>query len=516
MFSANGSIFNKFTAIVLFILLILPQRADCQRTILDSTFTFRAGIVKTGNALDIISRKTGFHFTYDSRLINTDIKTEMTFTDMKLDVILNSILKNDSLDFSVIDKFIIISRAIRRPSQRSDSISTNKSNYITGIILDDESMEPLPFATLGFKHKGKGTVTNNNGEFGMNITSDLLNDTLSVSYLGYFSREVTVMQAVGNNFTILMTREYISIPEIIIRNQIPLEIISRVKREIPHNYGNTPAYLTGFYREGVLKKNELQTYSEAVIKIFKSSYTASLLGDQLKVFKSRKIENTDRSDTLAVRLKAGLSTCLELDGAKNTFDFLSTESLPDYIYRMTDIVTYDDESAYVIEFEQREMVDLPLYKGTIYINTTDFAVLHAEFELNQALIHKMKDSFVSNSSRGFNTWPLSVKYAVSYRKIDGRYFLSHVRGNLLFNSKQKKKLFNSQFMVFFELAITDVDLQNVTRFEREEIAPIHSIFSRTINSYDPLFWGDQDFLRPEDNLLQALKNMNVRLQEFSK
>jgi hypothetical protein len=66
------------------------------------------------------------------------------------------------------------------------------------------------------------------------------------------------------------------------------------------------------------------------------------------------------------------------------------------------------------------------------------------------------------------------------------------------------------------LAITEISLTNVTRFDREELAPIHSVFSRTITSYDPLFWGNQDFLRPEDNLLQALKKMNVKLQEFSK
>jgi hypothetical protein len=128
----------------------------------------------------------------------------------------------------------------------------------------------------------------------------------------------------------------------------------------------------------------------------------------------------------------------------------------------------------------------------------------------------MKDSFVSNSSRGFNTWPVSVKYSVAYRKETNRYFLSHVRGDLVFASKQKKKLFNTQFKVFFELAITETELKNVARFDREELAPIHSVFSKTINSYDPLFWGNQDFLKPEDNLLQALKNMNVRLQEFSK
>ncbi|HSW61040.1 MAG TPA: hypothetical protein VLJ60_09585, partial [bacterium] len=130
-------------------------------------------------------------------------------------------------------------------------------------------------------------------------------------------------------------------------------------------------------------------------------------------------------------------------------------------------------------------------------------------------IQKMKDSFVTSSSRGFETWPLTVKYSVSYRKLNGRYFLNHVRGNLVFLSKRRKKLFNSQFNVFFELAISGIKTENVTRFEREELAPVHSVFSKTITSYDYQFWGDQDFLKPEENLLQALKNMKVNLLEFS-
>ncbi len=324
-----------------------------------------------------------------------------------------------------------------------------------------------------------------------------------------------VRMAFHQDLTILMKREFISIPEIIIKNQIPQEIIYKTVLAIRRNYSNEPTYMTGFYREGVMKKKELQNYSEAIVRIYKSSYTGTLLGDQMKIYKSRKIENTKRTDTLAVRLKAGMSTCLELDGAKNLFDFLSRESMADYRYRLSDIVTWEDESAYAIEFEQREDIDQPLYKGIVYINTSDFAILHAEFELNQALIHKMKESFIYNSTKGFNTWPVSVKYSVSYRKVNKTYYLSHVRGDMIFSSKQKKKLFNTQFLVFFELAVTDIDLKNVKRFEREELAPIHSVFSKTILNYDPDFWGNQDFLRPEDNLLKELKNMKVKLQEFS-
>jgi hypothetical protein len=516
MSSSNGNINVKFLAIALFILLISAQIAECQQSILDSAFTFRAGVVKTGNALDIITRQTGYNFTYDSRLIDQEKKTTLTFKNTRLKVVLDSLLKNDSLVFSVIDKFIIISHSERNPSPPADSAQMSKVNYITGKIIDDESSEPLPFATIALKNKGKGTVTNNNGDFGLRITSDLLNDTLSFSYLGYMGRELPVRKAFGNNLTISMRREFISIPEIIIRNQNPQDIILRTLKAIPRNYGNTPVSMTGFYREGVMKKTELQTYSEAILQIYKSAYSGTIFKDQIKVFKSRKLENIDRTDTLTIRLKAGLNTCLELDGAKNIFDFLTIESASDYSYRLVDIVTYDDETAYAIEFEQKENIDLALFKGTIYINTVDFGILNAEFEINPRQIHTIKNSFVSASSHGFDTWPISVKYSVSYRKMNNRYFLNHVRGDLVFTSIQKKRLFHTQFRVFFELAITDTELANVTRFEREELAPIHSIFSKTINNYDPVFWGNQDFLRPEDNLLQFLKNMNVKLQEFSK
>jgi hypothetical protein len=516
MLPFNGYKILILQAIALFIFLILPLRAVCQRSILDSTFTFRAGTVKTVSALDIITRQTGYNFTYDSRLITAEKKTELTFSNTKLRVILNSMLNNDSIVFTIIDKYIIISRAVKPSSASDSSMNKGKPTFITGIIVDDETLEPLPSAAIGIKNRRRGTISNSNGEFGLNIPPEILRDTISVSYLGYFGREIPVSQAVGNNLTISMKREFISIPEIIIRNQIPQEILTKAYHAISRNYGDTPALMTGFYREGVLKKSELQSYSEAVLQIYKSAYSGTLLRDQIKVYKSRKIENTNLSDTLTVRLKAGLSTCLDLDGVKNTFDFLTPDSMKYYTYRITDIVTNDDETAFAIEFEQREFVDLPLFKGTVYVNTVDFGIMNAEFEINPSLLHKMKDSFISNTSPGFNTWPVSVKYSVAYRKMNNRYFFSHVRGDLVFSSRQKKKLFNTQFKVFFELAITDTELKNVKRFDRDEVAPTHSVFSKSIKNYDPLFWGDQDFLRPEDNLLQAIKKMNIRLQEFSK
>jgi hypothetical protein len=515
MLSSDDHIIKRICLILLFILIAGTRQAHSQLGILDSAYTFRAGTIKTGTALNMISRQTGYYFTYDSRLVDQEKKTVFSFTAVKLKIILEPLIKHDSLHYSVINRYIIIYKSTPILSLPIATPGWEVKD-ITGVITDNESGEPLPFATIGIISTGRGTVTNNNGEFGLKITRDCINDSLSVSYLGYFSRKIPVRSALGNNFNIKMTREYISIPEIIIRNQIPQEIMRKAYYAVENNYGTSPSILTAFYREAALKKGNLQIYSEAVLQIYKSPYTSSLLNDQVKIMKSRKVENIGLKDTLTIRLKAGLSSCLMLDGARNTFDFLFPGNFAQYDYRMTDIVTVDEESAYVIEFVQKSNVDIPLYKGSIYINTFSFAIVQAEFEINPVYISKSREDFVTNPAHGYSIWPVSVKYNVSYRKVGERYFLNHARGELNFNAKQSRRLFNSSFEVFFELAVTDISLDNVTRFDRDEIAPVHSIFSKTITSYDPSFWGDQDFLKPEENLLQALKNMKVKLQEFSK
>ena len=158
--------------------------------------------------------------------------------------------------------------------------------------------------------------------------------------------------------------------------------------------------------------------------------------------------------------------------------------------------------------------DVLEFNGSLYINTDDYAILRAVYEISPESLQKMRESFISAHSRGFVTWPVSVRYSVSYRKVLGRYFLSHVRGDLIFSSRQKRKLFRTQFKVFLELAITGMNTKNVSKFEREDLAPIHSVFSKTITNYDSELWKNQDFLMPEENLLQALKNLNVRMHEY--
>lgn len=496
-------------------LLLLSMHSFTQENVLDSPLNLSGNSTRASRALSEVSRLTGYLFTYDTRIIDADRTFTIPRYDMTVREILDSVTGDPSVRYSVMGRHIILYREVVKPPA-ADTLPEPMPFFISGKITDTETSEPLPYATIGISHRARGTVTNFNGDFILRISEECLDDTLSVSYVGYVNRRITVRSLSGNYMTISMDRDFIPIPEIIIRAQDPLLIIRKTISSVASNYGTTPALLTGFYREGVYRRKEPQVYSEAVVQIYKSPYARSLQNDQVKVLRSRKIENLEVKDTLAVRLKAGLSATLSLDGMRHLFDFLDPESFSSYEYHLRDIVTIDGQTAFVISFIQREWITEPLMQGDIYINVDNYSVVLAEFEVNPLYIDQTGESFISRIPREYSMRPEYVRYRTHYRYVNGRYYLAHVRGDLGFLARGKKKLFSSRFNIFFELAITDHRTGNVTRFDHEELAPVYSIFSRTIDGYDAEFWQDFDFLKPEEDLIEALERLNVRLGEFGR
>ena len=139
MLSSGDHKIKRISSILLFVIITGTHQAYSQLGILDSVYSFRAGNVKTGAALNIISRQTGYYFTYDSRLIDPEKKTALSFTKVRLSIILDSLLKNDSLHYSVINRYIIIYKAI--PILSLQNLTPDwEVKYITGIISDNESV----------------------------------------------------------------------------------------------------------------------------------------------------------------------------------------------------------------------------------------------------------------------------------------------------------------------------------------------------------------------------------------
>lgn len=65
---------------------------------------------------------------------------------------------------------------------------------ISGRVTDAKTGQPLPFVNIGVVGKALGTVSNEQGQYGLPFQESLAADTVRVSYLGYQPRLLTLRQ----------------------------------------------------------------------------------------------------------------------------------------------------------------------------------------------------------------------------------------------------------------------------------------------------------------------------------
>ena len=149
--------------------------------------------------------------------------------------------------------------------------------------------------------------------------------------------------------TIKLIPDPIPIQEVIIRTGDPAELLRKAIARIAKNYGNTPAMLTGFYRETIKQNRHYVAVSEAVIDIYKSGYKNNFEFDRLKIYKGRKSQDVKRMDTVIFKLQGGPKTSLLLDVVKNPAALLTEDFFEYYNYKLNGIVNIDERegNAYI-------------------------------------------------------------------------------------------------------------------------------------------------------------------------
>ncbi len=502
---------------VLFILLLLCFNINAQTNLLDKKINLNLSETTIENALDSIEQKAQCYFTYNADLFKDRKPLDINIKSEKLSSVLRKLIPDKDLNFHVTKKHIVIvpvkeTLNVPAPKEIIPYISYRK---LAGIVTDQNSKEALPYASIGIRGKHVGTITNLDGEFSLSISSENLNDTLVFSYVGYQNKEIVVSHLKNNQIEVELKEDFISLQEVIIRNNDPLVLVRAAVNNIYKNYPQKSTNLTSFYRESVMKNNKYMIYLESVLDIYKNSYSQQNALERVKVFKSRKIYDVTRLDTISFRLKGGIQGCLQLDIVKNLPEFLNEEYTHLYNYRLVDISTYNNRSVYIIEFKPKPKLSEPLLEGRLFIETTNLAIIRAEFGYEKYRLNELKDRFIVKGSSKTKAKPTMVNYVVSYRDINGKYYLNHTLGNLKFKVKNKKKLFSSYFSTSFEMATTNIKSEDVVRFKYRESIPPTTIFSNHRTTYDPTFWGKSNFIKPEESIQDALKRINNSMQQIA-
>ena len=107
----------------------------------------------------------------------------------------------------------------------------------------------------------------------------------------------------------------------------------------------------------------------------------------------------------------------------------------------------------------------------------------------------------------------SGNYLVNYREVNGKWYLNHVRSELVFKCKWDKKLFRSTYTAGFEMAVTDRDTTNVNKFKFKEAAKISDVFADQVNYFnDDDYWGEYNYIKPDESIEMAIAKLNKKLK----
>jgi len=511
-------LFRAYRILIFSVSIFYFNNVQGQEQLLDKTITIRKQNTTLYNALNLISEKAGCFFIYDSRNVENDKHVKLDADHLTLKQVLDNLLQNPDLAYKVIDQHILIYRANQKsPTPIKPLISepdTIINIIVKGHIYDNQDKKPIPFASIGIQEQNIGTISNSEGYFIVKVPSIFSEASLVVSHLGYQSQSIPVKLLNEQRVDIFLDRKIISMQEVIIRYIDPASVVAKAMQLRKVNNSKVPVYLTTFYREGVQKNNRYISYSEAVFKVYKSSFGHDEQSDQVKLLKSRKIQNINQNDTSQLKLKAGILAGLQLDIVKCIPSFLDETEYASYTYTYSDLVSYNTQNAYAITFVQNKEVNEPMYTGTVYIDKESYAILGADFEINPKYLNQAADYLIVKKSRQLIVKLEKINYSISYKNYNGRFFINHARCDIQIKTRLRNHLSSDNFSTFLETATCHIDTANVIRFAKQEIIKPNVVFSDTPYVYDEAFWGDYNIIAPEEKLSDALSRITSRIEKI--
>jgi hypothetical protein len=398
------------------------------------------------------------------------------------------------------------------PAQAGDTL---KFINLNGKLIDKESKEPLVFASVYVVGTNIGTVSNSDGEFILKFPSTLPDVKIGIKHIGYKNFNIALNHLQLDELNeIKLSKEAILINEVVITKKDPLELLKEAMSRINQNYSATPVMMTGFYRETVKQNRNYVSIAEGVLNAYKSSYTKMADGDRVKIYKGRKGQDLKKMDTVTFKFQGGPRTTFILDVVKNPETLLSDEYMNYYNYKLTGVTTFNDKNCYMVEFDQKAVVDNPLFKGVIYIDVDRLAIAGLQFRLSDLGLAQASEFLVKKKPSGMKVETLGANYLVNYSVWKEKWYLNYVRSELRFKCKWPRKLFSSSYTIMSEMAVTDIDTANLTRYKFSESAKMSDIFSDQVSAFfDQNYWGDYNFIKPDENIQIAIEKLSNKLRK---
>ncbi|KGK28657.1 carboxypeptidase-like regulatory domain-containing protein [Cellulophaga sp. E6(2014)] len=386
-------------------------------------------------------------------------------------------------------------------------------NQYKGKIIDANSKKELVFATITIQNSNISTVTNTEGDFALKVPKALADATVSISFLGYKTKELSLKELKESNKIALETAvTALSEVNIVVPKNAELLVRETLNKK-GADYFEFPTLMTAFYRETIKKRKKNVSLSEAVVNIHKAPYTTKQ-NDAVELYKARKSTDYSKLDTLTLKLQGGPFNTLFIDLMKYPEYVFTQETIPLYNYTFERSARINDQLIYVINFSQKENLTDQLYKGQLFIDAEHKILTSAIYELNITDRENAARMFVKRKPAKANVYPTAVAYRVDYREKDNKWYYGYSNVMLEFKINWDDRWFNSVYSMTCEMAVTDWE-KNVGKNLRgkEKLRRNIILSDEALGFSDPDFWGEYNIIEPEKSIESAIKKIQRQIKK---
>lgn len=352
---------------------------------------------------------------------------------------------------------------------------------IKGKILDKESKESIPYASVYIKGRSIGTTTNMDGSFLFHISSSFVNDTLVVSVIGFEQFRSVVSRMTETENVIALKNNAMLLKEVVVnaakKELTAKDIVKKAVDEIPSNYPMKPFIIEGFFRDLQRENDKPVELLEAAVRFRYKDYNPGY--EDVEILEVRRSFNKRHPVNGTYDRQNAIIDLMEDNYVKHRFGPLSIKG---WKFVIDGILTYNQRTVYKISGYSS-----PSESAILYIDSNDFSIL--KIELKEQMVNGEYYRRYLNLPDPYGLQETSFKVIFEFQRIDDKMYLKYQREEDSFNffNKSTNEIIVRQSFVK-ELFVNNVITDNVESVAKSQHMNIQKSIEGQVNTYNPEFW----------------------------
>lgn len=366
----------------------------------------------------------------------------------------------------------------------SVSYATAQDRFITlsGRIADETTEEPLPLVSIYLKNKPIGTSSNTNGSFIFHIPSELKNQPVIISMIGYESIEKLPGQFADNE-QIYLQPSILALDEVIVTDKqlSAKQIVKKAYKEIRNNYPSEPYILEGFMRDLQNEDGKYVELLECAAKFYYEGYNDKYIDIELEEVKRSYVADKHPWNEEWER-KNSLIDLMEDEFIR--YDYGPIKAKKGWKYEIESVLSHNNRYVYKII-----AVDEPNRSAVLHVDVESFAFVRVE------LTTSMKDGIYYKRRLTNGQQETYYNMIYEYQEHQGKMYLKYQKeedtwqifagsesNQLLFTKHPKKELFINKVVTENVAAYPFTANHQVDQSIESQAKPYRATFWRYYNA----------------------------------